>query len=260
MQIDHAPFKNFPSIKVKKLLGMQIFCGRRQDVAEFIIDRVHSNEHTKIYFVNAHSLNIASVDSEYRNALENAVLLCDGIGVGIAAKILTGSSFPDNLNGTDFLPFLFRQSGRALRVYLLGGQQGVAASAADAFRRSYPNLCIVGHHHGYFSEEDDARITKIITDSRPDILLVAMGNPKQEVWVNRQGSDLSVPVVFGVGGLFDFVSGRAVRAPMLVRRIRCEWIWRLCLEPRRMFKRYVIGNPVFLLRVARAKLAQFKIE
>ncbi|MEM7565676.1 MAG: WecB/TagA/CpsF family glycosyltransferase [Pseudomonadota bacterium] len=204
-------------------------------------------------FVNAHCVNVAMHDPAYRAALTGAdLLLPDGAGIAIAAR-LQGERFTANLNGTDlFLPLCEAAAVRDLSVYFLGSAPGVAEGAARAARRRVPALRVAGHRHGYF--ESDGPVLSDIAASGADIVLVAMGVPRQELWIARHRSAIQARLVVGVGAQFDFWSGRMPRAPEPLRRAGLEWVYRLGLEPRRMAGRYVAGNPAFLARAVRARL------
>jgi N-acetylglucosaminyldiphosphoundecaprenol N-acetyl-beta-D-mannosaminyltransferase len=144
-------------------------------------------------------------------------------------------------------------------VYLLGSEPGVTAEAARRLNRWYPRLEISGTHHGFFdigSPHDD-RVVEDINARRPDIVLVGMSTPKQELWVQHNAARLETDVLWTVGALFDYVSGRVPRAPGWLADNGLEWIFRLAIEPQRMWRRYLLGNPVFISRVmAQARARQ----
>lgn len=204
-----------------------------------------------VCFVNPGCLNISVQDIGYRAVLHRAdLVLPDGIGIKVATR-MQGVDLRENVNGTDMFPRLCERAAQdGTPIYLLGAREGVAAAAADAMTRAYPGLRIVGTHHGYVAGEEDAVVADI-NESGARILLVAMGVPRQELWLERMRPRLAPAVLLGVGGLFDFYSGRIPRAPLWVREIGMEWAWRLAQEPGRMWRRYVIGNPLFLFRVWR---------
>jgi N-acetylglucosaminyldiphosphoundecaprenol N-acetyl-beta-D-mannosaminyltransferase len=135
-----------------------------------------------------------------------------------------------------------------LKVFLLGGEEGVAADAALALRTRYPGLEIVGTSSG-FGAAPDAVLH--INAARPDILLVGMGTPRQETWIAAHRDQLDVPVVWAVGALFEFVTGRIPRGPHWMTNHGLEWMCRLAAEPRKLWRRYLIGNPWFFCRVIR---------
>ncbi|WP_314733278.1 WecB/TagA/CpsF family glycosyltransferase [Afifella sp. JA880] len=210
-------------------------------------------------FLNAHCMNVAAKTPIYQWALKKAdYLLPDGSGLQLAAK-LQGKRFVENLNGTDlFVPLCRKAAALGLSIYFLGSAQGVARKASEAARKIAPALKVAGTRHGYFYAEEEDRIIDEINASGADIVLVALGVPRQDVWIARNRHRLNARLVMGVGAQFDFWAGRVSRAPRMLRSAGLEWIWRFAIEPRRMFRRYIIGNPEFMMRAwqdARAKRA-----
>lgn len=207
---------------------------------------------TQFAFVNPDCLNIATKHDSYKAVLRRVnTVFADGIGIRIACRML-GITLRDNINGTDLFPLICRslvEQGKS--IYLLGGRPGVTDLVISNMQRELPNLKIAGHRHGYFNAQDGQQIVAEINASGADVLLVAMGAPKQDLWIDEHRQSLGVAVQIGVGGLFDFYSGRISRSPRWLRDIGLEWVWRLIQEPGRMWRRYVLGNPAFLFRVWR---------
>jgi N-acetylglucosaminyldiphosphoundecaprenol N-acetyl-beta-D-mannosaminyltransferase len=206
----------------------------------------------RVMYVNAHVVNRSRTAPGLARALRRADLVyCDGYGVRLAARALH-LDVPHRMTGADWIWALARLcelSGQS--IYLLGSEPPTAQEAAARLQRFYPRLNVVGAHHGYFevgSPHGD-RVIEDIVERRPDIVLVGMGTPKQELWVDRYADQLGGAVVWTVGALFDYVSGHTPRAPRWLADNGLEWIFRLAIEPRRMWRRYLIGNPVFLSRV-----------
>ncbi|MFY9233998.1 MAG: WecB/TagA/CpsF family glycosyltransferase [Fimbriimonadaceae bacterium] len=209
--------------------------------------------------VNAHTANLAHESETYRRALESSdVLINDGAGMAMAAK-MRGHELKYNFNGTDLFPRLFSELSAPLKVFLYGSSMRSNIQAKEAIERRFPMVEVVGHCIG-FQRRKVARIpgtpaepdvVDLINRSGADLLLVALGQPKQEIWIAENAACLHVGVVCGVGALFDFLSGNVPRAPRIVRRAKMEWAYRLMREPRRMFRRYVMGNPKFLIRARR---------
>jgi exopolysaccharide biosynthesis WecB/TagA/CpsF family protein len=211
---------------------------------------------THIAFLNANNANVMMRDLEYRQVLARCLVLPDGIGVDIAAKFLHGGRFTANLNGTDFVPAALSFITKPLMVGLLGASSEVLHDAATNFRKHTPWHEFVEISDGYFDRADPSFILKRIEAARIDLLLVAMGTPLQEKWVDRYLTADHAHVVISVGALLDFVSGHVKRAPHWVRQLRSEWLFRLWLEPSRLWRRYVLGIPVFLTHVLRHRLRQ----
>ncbi len=232
-----------------RVFGVEFSIGSMQDALTAISGYIAKPQPQPAFccFVNAHCLNIAFGNRAYAKLLNQAEQVWpDGVGVAIAAKYRQ-TPVSQNVNGTDMLPLLC-ETGHSL--YLLGGKPGVAEAAQKKLQATYPTLRILGTWHGYFQDELTAVINDINNKS-PDILLVAMGVPRQEFWIAANRQQLNCRVCLAVGGLLDFAAGKIPRAPRWLRRLKGEWLYRLWQEPRRMFKRYVIGNPLFLWRIWR---------
>ncbi|MBQ4814407.1 WecB/TagA/CpsF family glycosyltransferase [Pseudoalteromonas luteoviolacea] len=200
------------------------------------------------YFLNANSINLAAKQQELRAVLtQSNKNFVDGSGMRLAARH-AGINLADNINGTDMLPVLCRKAVETGgSFFLLGAKDGIAQKAGDALETQFPGLDIRGTHHGYFKDDND--IIEKINNSGATILLVALGSPRQEVWLAKNRHRLNCRCALAVGGLLDFFSGSIPRAPLWMRELGLEWIWRLMQEPTAKFSRYVIGNPVFLFRV-----------
>ncbi|MEL6575392.1 MAG: WecB/TagA/CpsF family glycosyltransferase [Pseudomonadota bacterium] len=231
------------------LFGVDILDAETKDALVALLD---TPRRMSAAFVNAHTVNAAVRDGEYASALNAAdLLLPDGSGLQLAAK-MTGRRFRKNLNGTDlFLPLCQGAAARGLSIYFLGARPGVAEAAAAKAAARTPGLRVAGTADGYFSPEEEDGVIDRINASGADILLVALGVPRQDVWIAKHRARLAPALAMGVGAQFDFWSGQVSRAPLAFRRAGCEWIWRLMLEPRRLFTRYVIGNPLFVARAAK---------
>lgn len=221
-----------------------------EETLDWMVEQVRARRPALVAFVNPDCLNIAYRNGAYRKTLAHAArVLPDGIGIKLGCRIL-GVDLRENVNGTDLFPRLCERSAReGLRLFLLGARPGIAAAAAAAMQSRYPDLQIAGTRHGYFDAAETEAVVEEINRSGADILLVAFGAPRQELWLAGQGERLQPPLRLGVGGLFDFYSGRMPRAPLWMREIGLEWVFRLMQEPGRMWRRYLIGNPLFLYRV-----------
>lgn len=241
---------DLPPLETCDLLGLPVTSGLRAEVAAALAERITAQIRTRIAFVNAHLSNLCGRDPTLRNAVGDFLLLNDGIGLDLARRVLHGRAFVDNLNGTDFLPLLLDQPQHSWRIFLFGGRQDVVTNAARRFRERWPHHVIVGCADGYC--DVDSVATRIAA-SRAELVLVATGNPRQEEWI-AQYTPSACRCAIAVGAWFDFLTGRVPRAPLWVRRLRCEWIFRLCREPRRLAGRYTLGNAVFLGRVLTARL------
>jgi N-acetylglucosaminyldiphosphoundecaprenol N-acetyl-beta-D-mannosaminyltransferase len=202
-----------------------------------------------VFFVNAHTLNLACSSPEYRRLLCSAdQVFGDGTGVRWAARLVHGVRLAGNVNGTDLVPELLRSPpARGLRYYLLGANpEAIARSAAHAIE-AFPGWTLAGHHHGYVQPDACGDVIDAINAARPELLLVGMGNPRQEAWIAANRGRLRVALVMGVGGLFDYWAGDLDRAPGWMRWLGVEWVHLLVRQPRKA-RRYLLGNPLFLGR------------
>lgn len=231
--------------------GVGIAVMERETAIAEVTDVVQTGGHMKLAFCNANLVNVAAGDAALQRSLSGFLVLADGLGVDLGSRMLYGGAFPANLNGTDFFPALFARSGRPMRVALLGGRPGIADRAVANLAQRYPAHRFSVLSHGYFSADEEGALLDRLKAQRPDLLLVAMGNPLQERFIADKLGPQHCSIAAGVGALFDFFADAVPRAPELLRRVRLEWLYRLWLEPRRLWRRYVLGNPAFLLRMAR---------
>lgn len=238
---------------VNRLFGMSLLNSTKDMTVEILLQRAIDRAPTVASFINAHCVNVAMSNKAYAAALERSdLLLPDGSGVNLAAR-LVGEDLGENLNGTDLFPLLCeRAAALGQSLYLLGGEPGVAAEAGRRMQARFPGLRIVGARHGYFRPADEPELLEDIRRTGAGLLLVGLGVPRQETWIDSHRHKLGTPVILGVGGLFDYYSGRIPRAPQAMRDLGCEWVWRLCQEPRRLARRYLAGNGAFLLRAVAA--------
>jgi len=240
-----------PHLPTIRLFGLDLV----SDIPEHVIDQMLNASQARVAFVNAHSVNVSRSDANYRRALLTAhILLPDGAGMEIAAKT-HGMQFMANLNGTDLGPELARAlAARGMSLFLLGAAPGVADRAGSKLQQVAPGLRIAGTRDGFDGLRDPQAAIDAINASGADMVWMATGVPHQDLWLAEHASALQPRYVMGVGALLDFLSGRVSRAPLWMRRARLEWLWRLALEPRRMFGRYVIGNVTFLVHTLAHRL------
>jgi len=236
---------------IVRINGVPILNVTMEQALDLIGGCIAAGERRSVFFLNAHCINVSAGDAAYRSLLlrEDALVFGDGIGVRIASW-LKKKPLRDNVNGTDMFPLLCRRAAeRSWSLFFLGAQPGVPDEAARRITPQYPGLRIAGVHHGYFAESDEEALLQAINTSGAQVLLVALGVPRQEQWIAAHREKLQLPVVMGVGGLFDYYSGRIPRAPRVLRKAALEWAWRLAMEPGRMWRRYLVGNFAFMGRV-----------
>jgi N-acetylglucosaminyldiphosphoundecaprenol N-acetyl-beta-D-mannosaminyltransferase len=229
-------------------LGLRFHKMCQQQAIETLFELTKTGKAYRVYFANAHSIEVASRNSEFFSVLKRSnLLMADGSGVLMGSR-LAGCSLTHNLNGTDLIPALCQAASpqRRLSIYFLGAKPGVAQQAATNLANRYPGMQIAGVSDGYFSEAETPQVLHKIREANPDILLVAMGTPTQEMWIDKYAQQLPGVVCVAVGGLFDFMAGQVLRAPKLLNKLGVEWVWRLMMEPNRLWRRYTIGNLIYL--------------
>ena len=212
---------------------------------------VEEGGHHLVATVNPEFVMLARRDADFARALDAAALsLPDGSGVVWAAR-RQGCAMKGPVTGTDLIePVAEMCARRGWRLFLLGAAPGVAAELAQRLEKRHPGLA-VGHHTGHADAWADDDAIHVIREHRPDILLVAFGAPKQELWIERAGRRIDTPVAIGVGGAFDYLTGRVPRAPEWIRRAGMEWTYRLVRQPWRARRMAVL--PVFAYRVLTAR-------
>ncbi|HTN90650.1 MAG TPA: WecB/TagA/CpsF family glycosyltransferase [Sorangium sp.] len=207
-------------------------------------------------YVNAYGAILAAREAPYRAAVAGAdVVYADGIGVVWATRLL-GGPCPERINvgPVELARIVDLCAERGASVFLLGGAPGIADEVARRLVAERPGLQIAGVHHGYFAPEEEAAVVQRINDSGAALLILGLGPPKQEIWVNRHLAALHVHAAWCMGGLLDQVAGAVAYPPEWVRRNHVQWLYRLMTEPRRLWRRYLLGIPEFIGRVALQRL------
>lgn len=224
-----------------------------QSLFERIVQESRKARQSVIYYLNIHVANTAFYNTALKKALQQASLVyCDGAGIVLGSKML-GQALPTRLTAADwFIEMLAYFAQEKRRVYLLGGEPGVPEQALERIAAQVPNHTIVGMHHGFIlnAPEVAQRAIHDINALKPDILIVGFGTPLQEQWIEANRQYLDVPSIYAIGAVMDFISGKVSRCPQWMGDAGFEWLYRLLTEPRRLFGRYLIGNPWFLSRIA----------
>lgn len=236
-----------------QIIGVPVDSLTVKELNEAILELVRNRKHALVLNVNLHALNLAAERPWFAELLRRAeIVFCDGAGVRLAA-FLKGRRLPPRITYADWMWSLAEfASHHELSLYFLGGRPGVADQADKALRLRYPKLKIVGTHHGYFEKSAGCSQSRAIVEElnriNPDILVVGFGMPIQEEWLCEHWAMLKVPVALTGGAAFDYVSGTLRRPPKWMQLIGLEWLGRLLIEPRRLWRRYVIGIPWFMAR------------
>lgn len=222
---------------------------------ERVEDLVAQRHRSTVAYANVHVLNTAARCPDLRAFLNRATICyCDGNGVVLAARML-GRHLPGRMTGADWIWDLAeRAESRRWRLWWIGGEPGVTEAAAKALRAKHPGL-IIGTDHGFHLPAEDDAVLERMNAFAPDIVLVGMGTPLQERWVAARRDRIEAPVVWVLGATADFVSGKVPRPGPAWLVDRHEWLSRLIADPRRLWKRYLVGNAVFLGRVAAQRLS-----
>jgi N-acetylglucosaminyldiphosphoundecaprenol N-acetyl-beta-D-mannosaminyltransferase len=213
---------------------------------------IHSRTPHYIVVVNAAKVVKMRFDKELDRSVRSADLIgADGVPLVWASRLL-GNPLPGRVNGTDLMyKLLDKANEKGYRIFFLGASADVLEKVAERVNRDYPGIKIGGFHHGYFALSEESTIVSQIQASGSDILFIAFGTPKKELWVKRYMSRMDVPVIHGVGGSFDVFAGVVRRAPKWMQRNGLEWLFRVLQEPRRMWGRYLVTNTIFIALLAK---------
>ncbi len=255
---------NVPSAKVNnhfkpvvQLFGVDITDISRMDLVSSIVEMAKNSRKGKVCYVNLHGLNIAYSCPRFRKSLREASLsFCDGFGVRLGAA-LVGQELLYRNTPPDWLDDLAESaSSEGITLYFLGDEEGIAARAAEIMIGKHPGLRIAGIHHGFFSRKgsENDYVLSEINDAAPDILLVGMGMPMQEFWIDESMGALNAKVFVPVGAAFRWYSGVEKRAPRFVTDHGFEWLARFSRHPFKLFHRYILGNGLFFIRLLRMHL------
>jgi exopolysaccharide biosynthesis WecB/TagA/CpsF family protein len=245
----------------REILGLEVCDFNQADALSLLsIMATMPVGQTVVSFLNANNANLMCQDKEYCSILKRHLVLPDGHGVDLGSWITHGSMFPSNLNGTDLVPALLTYMSEPKRIGLIGARPDVLHKATENFKAHAPWHEFIAVSDGYFPPHKAYEIMDHVKTLNLDILLVAMGSPLQEQWIDRYVRPEHARMVISVGALFDFVSGHIPRAPAIMRKFRVEWLFRLNQEPKRLWKRYVIGNPQFLARILYHKFVTLRFR
>jgi N-acetylglucosaminyldiphosphoundecaprenol N-acetyl-beta-D-mannosaminyltransferase len=252
-------------LKTMEVFGVQVDLIRSVALDNTLANFILSNEKTVVLNVNVHCLNLAYKKPWLRGFLNSAqIVFCDGAGVMLGAHLL-GYRISERITYADWTWQLAEfAEPRGFTFFFLGARPGIADKAAARLKERFPDLRIVGTHHGFFdktagSPENEAIIQKI-NAVKPNILILGFGMPIQERWLMENWDCIEANVALTGGAVFDYVSGELRRAPRWMTDHGLEWLGRLIIEPRRLWRRYLIGNPLFLWRVLKQRLGLLRFD
>jgi N-acetylglucosaminyldiphosphoundecaprenol N-acetyl-beta-D-mannosaminyltransferase len=239
---------------MRNILGVKISSITSKEVLDDIkIFLLSENQH-HIITLNPEMIVEAQSNDSFKSIINEADLcVADGTGILLADRLLNGTTLPERIRGVDLMlaictPDVINNK----RIYLLGAGQGIAKRTAEVLKKKYPHLNIVGAEEGIDIRspkskvqspkkytEQNAELVERIVRAKPDILFVAFGAPKQEIWIHENIKKIpSIRLAIGIGGSFDFISGRIYRAPRIMQKLGMEWLWRLVQEPKRCKRIY----------------------
>ncbi|WP_284643185.1 WecB/TagA/CpsF family glycosyltransferase [Paenibacillus silviterrae] len=240
---------SYPRVNI---FGVPISKMNMQQTVDYITEAIASREPHQVITANPIMVTAALNDPSYMRLMKEAELIVpDGAGVVWAAGYV-GNPVAERVAGFDLMHELMKRGQeRGWRVFLVGSSPENIQAAADRLKELYPKLSLVGFRDGYFGEKEDDSVIETIRAANPDILLVGRSAATQEPWICKYKRQLGIPIMMGVGGSFDVLSGKLKRAPELFIRLRLEWFYRLLQEPWR-YKR-MLDLPKFALKVIREK-------
>jgi N-acetylglucosaminyldiphosphoundecaprenol N-acetyl-beta-D-mannosaminyltransferase len=241
-----------PEYDTATVMGVPLVSCSMDEMVQLVESWVDAGEFASATGVNGNVVNLAARDARVRRLLEaNTVNYVDGQSVVWASRLL-GLPVTERVATTDLIyPLAQMCARRDFGLFFLGGRPEIVQRAAERLAAGYPGLRI-DVHHGYFGADDDPAVVKAINDSGARVLLVGMGDPRQQQWVHEHLGHVSPQVLLTCGGLFDWVSGANPRPPRWMVERGLEWLWRIRIEPRRLLRRYLVGNPEFLARLGLA--------
>lgn len=241
------------------ILGVQVHPLTVDQLHEELAQLIETDSHAEVLHVNVHGMNLSADNPWLRDYLNQAeIVFCDGAGIILGARIL-GQHIPERITYADWMWQLAEfAAARGYSFYFLGAKPGIAQTAADRMIERFPELKIAGVRDGYFNKDnghpDNEAVLADINAARPNILIVGMGMPMQERWLLDNWNRIDANIALTGGAVFDYISGDLKRAPAWMTNNGLEWLGRLLIEPRRLWQRYIVGNPVFLARVIRERL------
>lgn len=246
-------------MKSANVLGISFHCLGGAEILTMVASRIQAGHKALILSGNIHGFNIAYEDPSIRDFFNRGDFVrIDGAGLRLGAWLL-GQKLPRRATLADFIWDLAGLcAARSFSLYLLGARPGVAERSAARLKERYPQLNVVGVMHGYFEKEsgsaENEAVVSHINAVRPNVLVVGFGMPAQENWLIDHWDALDVDVTFTGGAVFDYVAGDIRRGPRWMRNHGLEWLFRLLMDPRRLGRRYIVGNPVFFWRIMKQRL------
>ncbi len=258
--MSHKTYSNSKKqLTSQRILGIQLHNVNAKDIHSYIKETINREAKAVILNLNIHGCNLAVSDPQLKEIYNQAHLVfCDGDGVRWGARIL-GLTVPPKVT---YDRWMWQLGSFCIEndysLFFLGGEPGISEKAALRMKEKFPELRIVGTHHGYFEKDgvENSQVIKNINRLKPDILIVGFGMPLQEKWLENNWEAINSHIFLTAGAAFDYVSGKARRTPQWLIEANLEWLFRFLQEPKRLFRRYMIGNPLFFYRILTDKFTK----
>lgn len=230
--------------------GIDTACVTRRNLIEIIVASITAYKSGRkidpciVFDSNGHGISLANTSKKFNKALELAdIVHADGQSVVMMSNWVRGSSIPERSGTTDTIHDIATMQDDTLSHFLLGGHESIAKECAEILTKKYDNFTVVGTHHGYFSGPENQTVIDQINVSKPDVLWVGLGKPREQYWVLSNRHRLHVPVIVTCGGCYNYVTGDYKRAPQSMQEAGFEWLHRMLTQPRNLFWRYFTTNP-----------------
>jgi len=244
------------------ICGLPVDAITMQETIQLIDEAISQKKETIHHVViNAAKVVNAQNDAELKKSISGCdIINADGQSIVWASHFLN-NPVPERVAGIDLMENLVKLSAKkGYRVYLLGAKEEIVKKVACVYQKQYGGNIIAGYRNGYFKKEDELEIAREISDSKADILFVAITSPKKEIFLNTYKREINMPFIMGVGGSFDVIAGFVKRAPEWMQKTGLEWLFRVMQEPRRMWKRYLVGNVQFIILILKEKFKNKKLN
>lgn len=243
-------------MKTVNLYGCEVAALNMNDTLKEIQRRIDEKVVTQHVVINAGKVVLMNKDKKLADIVKSCPIInADGQSIVWASRILR-KPVPERIAGVDLMQELLKlSSNKGYRVYFFGATQEVITKLVNKIKKQYPKLEIAGYRNGYFNEEDEVEIIEDMKNSNADILFVGFSSPKKEYWLNKNIDSINIPFSMGVGGSFDVIAGKTKRAPSWMQKVGLEWFYRFIQEPKRMWKRYLVGNSKFIYITLKEKFS-----
>jgi N-acetylglucosaminyldiphosphoundecaprenol N-acetyl-beta-D-mannosaminyltransferase len=248
--------------------GIKTACINRMDLAQLIGKICHDSVENSIrepfiiFSNNGHAISLYNSDKEAKEQIEQADLVhADGQSVASFSRWFNKTKVvPERTATTDMIHDIPNFYQPTLKHFLLGGKESSVSKAGEILAQTYVNFDVVGHQHGYFTDDDETAICDTINAAKPDVLWVGLGKPKEQIFCIRNKHRLKVPVIISCGGCYNYITGEYPRAPMWMQNSGLEWLFRMANDPRKLFVRYLLTNPHAIYCVVKHGLANRTLD